>query len=48
MSFMILLYEVPSIYTLVSSANSIANSKSYDLEKSLIYNMNRMGLSIDT
>ena len=41
MSFMILLYAVPSMNTLVSSANSIENSKSDDLEKSLIYNMNR-------
>ena len=33
--------------TLVSSANSIENSKSDDLEKSLIYNMNRRGPSMD-
>ena len=36
MSFIILLYEVPSMNTLVSSANSIENNKSDDLEKSLI------------
>ena len=36
MSFMILLYAVPSMNTLMSSANSIENSKSYELEKSLI------------
>ena len=46
MSFMILLYEVPSMNTLVSSSNSIENSKSDDLEKSLIYNMNRRGPSM--
>ena len=47
MSFMILLYAVPSMNTLVSSANSIENSKSDYLEKSLIYNMNRRGPSMD-
>ena len=33
--------------TLVSSANSIENSKSDDLEMLLIYNMNRRGPSTD-
>ena len=47
MSFMILLYAVPSMNTLVSSANSIETNKSDDLEKSLIYNMNRRGPSMD-
>ena len=41
MSFMILLYAVPSMNTLVSSANSIENNKSDDLEKSLIYKTKR-------
>ena len=44
LSFKILLYAVPSMNTLVSSANSIENSKSDDLEKSLIY---RGGPSMD-
>ena len=47
MSFMILLYAVPSMNTLVSSANSIENNKSDDLEKSLIYKMKRMGSIMD-
>ena len=47
MSFMILLYAVPSMNTLVSSANSIENNKSDDLEKSLIYKMKRRGPSMD-
>ena len=46
MSFMILLYAFPLMKTLVSSANSIENSKSDDLEKSLIY-MNKRGSSMD-
>ena len=33
--------------TLVSSANSIENNKSDDLEKLLIYKMKRMGPSMD-
>ena len=40
MSVMILLYAVPSMNTLVSSANSIEKNKSDALEKSLIYNNN--------
>ena len=47
MSFMILLYAVPSMNTLVSSANSIENNKSDDLEKSLIHKMKRRGPSMD-
>ena len=43
MSFMILLYAVSSMNTLVSSANSIENNKSDDLEKSLIYKIKRRG-----
>ena len=33
--------------TLVSSANSIVNSRSDALEKSLMYNINRRGPSMD-
>ena len=44
---MILLYAVPSMNTLVSSANSIENNKSDDLEKSLIYKMKRRDPSMD-
>ena len=33
--------------TLVSSANSIENNKSDDLEKSIIYKMKRRGPSMD-
>ena len=47
MSFMILLYAGPSMNTLVSSANSIENNKSDDLEKLLIYKMKRRGPSMD-
>ena len=43
MSFMILIYAVPSMNTLVSFANSIENNKSDDLEKSLTYQMKRRG-----
>ena len=42
-----ILFAVPSINTHVSSANSIENNKSDDLEKSLIYKMKRRGPSMD-
>ena len=44
MSFMMLLYAVPSMNTFVPSANSIENNKADDLEKSL---MRRKGPSMD-
>ena len=47
MSFTILLYAVPSMNTLVSSANSIENNKADDLENSLIYKIKRRCPSMD-
>ena len=47
MSFMILLYAVPSMNTLVSSANNMENNRSDALEKSCIYKMNSRGPSMD-
>ena len=40
-------YECPSINTLISSANNIANHKSDDLEKSLTLRINNRGHNID-
>ena len=47
MSFMILLYAVPSINTLVSSAINMENNRSDALEKSFMYKMNSKGPSMD-
>ena len=47
MSFMILLYVVPSMNTLVSSANNMENNRSDALEKSFMYKMNSRGPSMD-
>ena len=47
MSFMILLYAVHSMNTLVSSANNMENNRSDALEKSFMYKINNRGPSMD-
>ena len=47
MSFMILLNAVPSMNTLVSSANNMENNRSDALEKSFMYKMNSRGPRMD-
>ena len=44
---MIQLYAVPSMNTLVSSANNMENNRSDALEKSFMYKMNSRGPSMD-